>query len=153
MSSNLIFISTPYSHQDKSIQEERFELCCEMVALLLNQGKFPISPIVHGHPTTKYGVSGDWKFWKDYCYEFIKSCKEVYVGDIDGWDESQGVKEEIEMAKSLGKDIYLINHKTAEIIKQLSKSIESIDCNHVRGNIIINDDKVYAECKKCGYLY
>lgn len=119
MKSNLIFISTPYSHIDKSIQIERFELTCQMVALLLNQGKFPISPIVHGHPTTKYGVRGDWEFWRDYCIEFIQSCKSVYVGDIEGWDISTGVKEEIEISKSLDKEVYLVNHKTAEIIRQI----------------------------------
>lgn len=119
MESNLVFISTPYSHTDKSIQIERFELTCNMVAILLNQGKFPISPIVHGHPTVQYGVRGDWEFWRDYCCEFIKSCHTVYVGDIYGWDESTGVKGEIEVAKSLNKEVYLINHKTAEIIRKL----------------------------------
>ncbi len=27
------------------------------------------------------------------------------------------------------------------------------ECRHVRGDIIIKDGKVYAECKKCGKLY
>lgn len=119
MQSNLIFISTPYSDPDKSVQESRFEMACQLVAKLLNEGKFPISPIVHGHPTTKYGVRGDWQFWQEYCRQMIQVCQVVYVGDLEGWQQSTGVREEIEFAKSLDKKIYLINHKNAEIIKQL----------------------------------
>ena len=119
MESNLIFISTPYSHPDKLVQIERFETTSQLVATLLNQGKFPISPIVHGHPTTQYGVRGDWQFWSDYCHEFIKACKMVFVGDLEGWEQSTGVQAEVEYAKSIGKEIYLINHKNGEILKQL----------------------------------
>lgn len=118
MQSNLIFISTPYSHPDKSVQVERFEITCQLVANLLNQGKFPISPIVHGHPTTGYGVRGDWQFWQDYCHEFIRVSQVMYVGDLDGWQESTGVQAEIDYAKSLGKNVYLVSIE-GQIIKEL----------------------------------
>lgn len=119
MQGSIIFISSPYSHSDKSIQNERFETACKLVAILLNNGKFPISPIIHGHPTTKYNVRGDWEFWRDYCYKLIDICDIVYVLDMEGWEESTGILSEIQYAKSLEKEIYLINHKNGKIIKKI----------------------------------
>lgn len=43
----------------------------------------------------------------------------VFVGDLEGWEQSTGVQAEVEYAKSIGKEIYLINHKNGEILKQL----------------------------------
>lgn len=119
MQSNLIFISSPYSHPDKSVQESRYELICELASILINKGEYPISPIINGHPTTKYGVRGDWEFWSNYCIEILSVCQKVYVVDLDGWQESTGVKYEIDLAKSLDKEVYLINNKNGEVITKI----------------------------------
>lgn len=118
MKSNLIFISTPYSHPDRLVMIDRFETTCQVVAKLLNQGKFPISPIVHGHPTTHYGVRGDWEFWNNYCHEFIIASHIVYVVDMEGWRESTGVQAEIKFAKEINKPVYLID-LDGQIIQEL----------------------------------
>lgn len=113
----MIFISSPYSNTDDKIVNERFDLTCELVALLLRKGNFVLSPIVHGHNLLKYDLPGDWEFWENYCVDMIKSCDEVWVYDLPGWDESNGVKGEIKVGKQLNKSVFLINNKGEKIRK------------------------------------
>jgi hypothetical protein len=111
----MIFISSPYSHPDKSVVENRFESTCELVAKLLNKGHYVMSPIVHGHNLLKYDLPGDWEFWQGYCIDMIKRCEEVWVYNINGWEDSSGVKGEIEVAKKIGKRVFLINNDGIKI--------------------------------------
>jgi hypothetical protein len=105
----LIFISSPYSHKDKEILEDRVSKVSKFAAKLVSDGKVAISPIVYGHTLlTFHDMPSDWGFWKNYCETFITKCDKMVLLMLDGWKESEGVKGEIEFATKLGIPIEYI---------------------------------------------
>jgi hypothetical protein len=62
-----------------------------------------ISPITYGHTLLEYHeMPSNWDFWKKFCLSFLERCDEMIVYQMPGWENSRGVKEEIEFAKSKG---------------------------------------------------
>lgn len=106
----LFFLSSPYSHSDKAVEVERYLKAVEFVAKRMNYGEFLISPIVHCHePAVRHKLPTDWQYWRDYCTVMISKCDAVYVLVIDGYQDSTGVRDEVEIAKELGKEIIYID--------------------------------------------
>ena len=105
-----IFISSPYSSSEQKIVDERFRKVCLTCADLLRKGYIVFSPIAHGHSIVQVdkNIPTDWDFWNSYCRWFITNCDELWVLTLDGWQDSTGVKAEIEIATKLGKEVKYI---------------------------------------------
>lgn len=102
----IIFISSPYSNPDDNIREENFAMVSQYVAELNSKGKTAFSPITYGHTLLNFReMPTDWEFWKEFCVTFLEKCEKMIVYKLPGWEESRGVKEEIEIAKELGVKI------------------------------------------------
>jgi len=72
----------------------------------MSDGILVFSPISHTHPIALAGdLPGGWDFWKEYDFTFIEWCDELHVLMLDGWQNSTGVKEEVELARQLKKPI------------------------------------------------
>ena len=99
----MIYLASPYSHPDPLVREDRFNAACQATAQLVLGGRSVFSPIVHGHPLVRHGLPTEWTFWQRFDIEYIRCCDEVLVLRIDGWEESEGVRAEIELAAALGK--------------------------------------------------
>jgi hypothetical protein len=97
--SNLIFISSPYSHPDDNIREQNYEKVSQIVAEYVSNGVIAISPITYGHTLIKFkNMPNDWQFWNNFCLSLLKRCDELWVLKMDGWNNSKGIAEEIEFA-------------------------------------------------------
>lgn len=105
----LIYLASPYSSSDKTIKELRVEAVTRKTAELTAQGYFVFSPIVHSHSLTRYELPGNWEFWKRIDEFMISRCDEVWILQLEGWQESVGVSAEIEIAKKLKKKIRYIS--------------------------------------------
>jgi hypothetical protein len=99
----MIYLASPYSNPEPAVREERFQAACAATAALVRAGHQVYSPIVHGHPLTQHHVAGDWRFWERHAYWHLERCDEIFVLMLDGWETSQGVQAEIEIAENLGK--------------------------------------------------
>jgi len=99
----MIFLSCPYTHKDPAVVQERYETLCKVAAAILRKGNICISPNIYGHGIAQVdsNLPVDWEFWKNFCYGFLSKCSLMYVIQLEGWEQSTGVKEEIEMAKEL----------------------------------------------------
>lgn len=102
----MIYLVSPYSHDDSLIRENRFRMACAAAAALMRDGISVFSPIAHIHPIA---LTGDlplgWDFWEKYDREMIGSCDAVLVLKIEGWDKSRGVAAEIAIAEEMGKKV------------------------------------------------
>ena len=101
----MIYLASPYSHPDSQVRQARFDAACRATADLFHSGRAVFSPIVHGHPLVRFGLPTDWAFWRRFDTEHIRRCDEVLVLRIDAWDESVGVRAEVELAAAMGKRI------------------------------------------------
>ena len=101
----MIYLASPYSDPDPSIRDRRFQAACAATARLLKDGHHVYSPVVHGHPLVRYGLSADWSFWERHDRPHMERCDEVVVLTLDGWQESIGVQAELRHASVLGKPV------------------------------------------------
>lgn len=109
----LIYIGSPYTHPDKSVQQLRHDQILDITAGLLNQGFHVISPIVHCHPLSiKHNMRGDFEFWQKYNFALLSKCDVLLVLQIDGWTESVGLSAEIDFAKenNISIEVYDLVH-------------------------------------------
>ena len=97
----LTYLACPYSHSSLDVRKQRFEAVTEVAASMMKSGEFVYSPITHSHPMAMAGeLPGDWQFWREYDEAFLSCCKKMCVLMIDGWEESYGVRCEIELANT-----------------------------------------------------
>ncbi len=102
----MIYLASPYSHEDKEIRVERHHAVCEEMVAMISRGVHVFSPIAHSHYTaTAFDLPSDWEYWSLIDRAFIQLSTEVYVLKLDGWESSRGVQAEIEYARKLGKPI------------------------------------------------
>lgn len=108
--SRLVYLAGPYTHTDKSVEEDRYKIHRAVCAYMMrNENVF--SPIVHGHnllPELADFSGADWSKWNK---AFLRHASEVVVIDMPGCDESKGLQFELNMAKELGIPVRKCNLK------------------------------------------
>jgi len=99
----LIYLATPYSHDDPRVRTYRFDVASRVAAHLVKNQVLVYSPITIGHVLWMYEneLPTDEKFWREYNYRMMLSCNELWILQLEGWHKSKGVKEEIRMANEL----------------------------------------------------
>jgi Domain of unknown function (DUF1937) len=102
----VIYLASPYSHPEQAIREQRFRDACHAAASLMRLGQQVFSPIAHGHPLTRHGIPGDWSFWERHAHWYLERCDEVVVLTLDGWEQSVGVRAELDLATTSHKPIW-----------------------------------------------
>lgn len=95
---HLIYLASPYNHPDKAVTQSRYEAVLAATFQLMKEGHHVFSPIVHNHwIVVNYGITG-WDKWKEYDTLILSRCDELKVLTLDGWNMSQGVREESNFA-------------------------------------------------------
>lgn len=94
------YISNPYNGTDQQ-KELRARIAAEVSGKLLKRGIHAWSPIVHNHAMMK--DYGDFTLEErrtlilDFDFSLLLAAKGMIVLKIAGWEESYGVKKEIEL--------------------------------------------------------
>lgn len=108
----MIYLASPYTHSDSLIMKTRFLLAEQVTARLIQQGRFVYSPIVHCHAMSeRYALPTTFDFWKAYNFDMIRHASELYVLSIDGWEESKGVRGELEFARQFTLPIFYVDEE------------------------------------------
>lgn len=97
----LIYIASPYSHPDDNVREENFRKVSQIAADLTAEGFIVLSPITYGHTLLSFKeMPSDWPFWASFCFSLLVKADTLLVCDnLEGWDKSRGVDEEISFAR------------------------------------------------------
>lgn len=111
---SFIYLATPYSHPLSNVREGRFRqaVCATCVII---QHKIPCyAPIVNSHPLSLdiYGEESlltDYENWRFQDETFLRLCKELWVLQIEGWEASKGIEEEVKFANTLHIPIRFIH--------------------------------------------
>lgn len=70
--------------------------------MLIEAGHVVYAPIVHCHPLTDYDLPGHWGFWRKQNEAFLEKSDVLVVLMLPGWEESEGIAGEIQLAIELG---------------------------------------------------
>lgn len=75
-------------------------------ALLIQSGVVVYSPIVHCHPIAmRYKLPGDHEYWELFDKTMLANAERFGVLAVDGWEQSKGIRQELEIANELDKPI------------------------------------------------
>lgn len=102
----LIYIASPYSHEDKDIMSQRYFEAMRYNNFLFNNSRHAYSPIVHTHNLALvHNLRTDAKFWRSFNFKMLSVCTDLHILQLDGWSASKGVEQELDFAHLMGKRI------------------------------------------------
>lgn len=88
----------------------RMKVASEVAFKLHQEGALTFSPLTHNVPLDE--ISGapntDGVTWKRFNHELLSRCNRIMVIQMPGWDLSDGVKAEMDLADKLGIPISYI---------------------------------------------
>lgn len=93
-----IYLALPYSHSDPYIREVRYKTATSVAASLMKQGAIVFSPITYGHQLCQFGIDTGFETWSGIDYPMISWADELWLLELEGYDVSFGVNEELEYA-------------------------------------------------------
>lgn len=112
----LVYLSSPYTSGGTASDYEayaRVDGVRSMLFILMNMGVTVVSPIVAGAGMLPYGENQSHDWWMRFDRKLLRKCDCIAVLAVEGWQDSPGVQEEIELALVLGKPVYLIREITS----------------------------------------
>ena len=103
---DIIYLAAPYSSQSCITEHNRFYSVSAVAAKLIKEGHVVISPITHSHPMRKFWeLKGDYKTWRKQNELFMDMSTRMIILKLDGWEESEGIREEKAYMEKQGKPI------------------------------------------------
>ena len=93
----MIYLAAPYSDKDHNIIQGRMEQIYGVLGSYIRQGFLITTPLfMHEVVMRNPDMPNDYQFWENYCLNLLKRCDSMIVLRLAGWEESRGVKGEIE---------------------------------------------------------
>ncbi len=103
MEKPMYYIAAPYWHASEAVRNERRNQVIAYSMMLTRQGILNYSPLLYSDKFKKTAVSEG--YWLEHGLRMVDACDIVRVLCLDGWNESGGIKGEIERAEAQGKKI------------------------------------------------
>jgi len=97
----LYYLASPFTGHDP---ENILEINSQAMTYLLKQGFYVFSPILHTYIISE--ASNQHWFWMNQDFTILKRCDALIILDIEGWESSQGVQEEIALAQVRNMPVY-----------------------------------------------
>ena len=107
----LVYISSPYSHEDERVQQQRLEQVEVITANLItwfDRYMVPFSPIAYTSRIQEKIIVSKTVDWYGFDIELLKRFDIVLVSKMEGWEESYGVDLEIKEARKSRKEIVYV---------------------------------------------
>lgn len=102
----MIYLAAPYSHPNPDIREERFREVTRIAGEMMRHGTHVYSPLTHSHPIAcSGGLPTGWDYWQKYDERMMTVCTQMIIVRLMGWQMSEGIKAEIELANRLNLPI------------------------------------------------
>lgn len=105
----IIYLASPYTDKDPSIQTLRYDDTVSFVTLMLTHGVVIFSPIVYCHNLAlRYNLPTDARYWMPFNRVMQLHCKALWVYKLDGYQHSKGVLQELLYAEKINQRIAYI---------------------------------------------
>jgi hypothetical protein len=110
---NLTYLASPYRKYPHGLPLAARHVA-KIAGRLMIQGIGVFSPIAHSHMLAIYGgiLPTANEIWVEFDKRFMLMCDALVVAKMDGWEQSDGIKEEIEFFKEVGKPIFYLDPRT-----------------------------------------
>ncbi len=106
----LVYLASPYTHQDPDVREARFEAACQCAVAFITRGVYIFSPVVHCHPLTLMGMPQEWAHWEEYDRALLNASSSLVALTMNGSVGSVGMNEEWNIMRSeLARPVYIFD--------------------------------------------
>ncbi|MCP1911511.1 nucleoside 2-deoxyribosyltransferase [Bradyrhizobium elkanii] len=109
----LLYLACPYTDPSAAVRLERFNQATKAAAALIRQGHIVFSPITMTHPIDIEMVGTEntlgSEFWVAFDEAFMERCDAFVLLPLDRWEESSGVRREIEFFQKAGKPLMVVD--------------------------------------------
>ena len=90
--------------------EQRYKAAAKYVAMQTKKGVCCFSPIVHSHHmAVEYNFPKTFEFWADINHKYLDACTEMHVLKMGCWEDSAGIRDEINYATKKGIEIKYVD--------------------------------------------
>lgn len=112
----LCYVGTPYTKYPDGI-EQAFIDACKITAKLMLADVKVYSPIAHTHPIAIYGGIDPLNhgIWLPFDRSMMDAADAMIVAMMESWDNSYGVKHEINVFTRAGKPVYYLDPITMSV--------------------------------------
>lgn len=113
---NLVYLAGPYRKYHTGLGMAYRDI--ERIAGRLFADHINVfSPIGHGHGMSVYGGihPNANNMWFDLNVRFMRFCDALVVAKLDGWEQSDGTRDEIKFFESERKPIFYLTPKTYDL--------------------------------------
>lgn len=121
----LIYLASPYSHDDPIVVNQRERAIREVVAEIIGKQDaiIPFSPIIYTHPIAK-NVNPDFD-WYPWDLQFLSRCDAMIVVQLQGWSASKGIQIEIQHCRDRDIPIaFALPENILEVCDSISTDLE-----------------------------
>ena len=123
--SGIIYLASPYSHPEEVIRKARDNAAKKAAGDLMRSGVTVFSPIAHSHGIAEAaGIPYDWPGWIKHDLEILRVCQQLWILQLPGWEESRGIKAEVEAALKRGMPIRPVKPRTDSARLMTPREIE-----------------------------
>lgn len=119
----IYYIGAPYSDPNPDIRAFRIKAVTQMTYNLFKQGRLVYSPLTHNVPLDSLGILGDYLSWLDFDHGMLGRSDGLIVLQLPGWENSKGLKAEIDFATEHGLPI--------EKISPSREFLENVSIDHL----------------------
>jgi len=117
-------LSAPYSSKDEAVKKFRIKKLVDACLLVTKSGNIPVSPLLFGLTLIEksgQNLPDSYEFWDNFCRQYVLASEKLYVLDLEGWNISTGVSDEIKVALQNNIPVYLVDADTLEIKHEITK--------------------------------
>jgi hypothetical protein len=98
----LVYVAAPYTSRGASrvSPEDRISIINRCIGELIRKDVMAVSPLLmHSVLRATPDLPSNWEWWQAYSITLLRQCKAMVVLTLPDWDQSVGVRAEIEYAK------------------------------------------------------
>ncbi len=115
-----VFVIVPYTHANPKVVTSRVNAINSYLVSLAYKNIVCYSTVSSWHAiATEHKMNTTFKYWKKHCKQLIACSTRVEVLTLPGWDKSEGVTGEIDIATYLGKPITFIKPVDTTVLNPL----------------------------------
>jgi hypothetical protein len=104
MTTGYWYICSPFTDPDPEVRRRRYEQALQATATLMLRDYCVFSPLSHSIPLTdpRFELPQYHEFWMKQDLAILEASVGVILLQLPGWEQSRGVRAEIEHAKKCG---------------------------------------------------
>lgn len=110
----LVYLASPYTHDDLGVRHARERKATLAAGKLVEMGFSVVAPITQSHRIAELtpGIGAlAHDTWMEVDIAILKRVDRLIVLEIEGWDVSKGVQEEVSCAQEHGIPVSFMNER------------------------------------------